>query len=83
MILVKLFYHIKTEKELLEKFLDIWEVLDPTIITGWNSDFFDIPYIYYRIRKVLGEEQVFRLSPIKKIKENIANGEIEIGGIII
>jgi DNA polymerase elongation subunit (family B) len=71
----------KTEEELLEKFLDIWEIYDPTIITGWNSDFFDIPYLYYRIRKVLGEEQALRLSPIKKIKENIANGEIEIGGI--
>jgi len=34
-----------------------------------NSDFFDIPYLYYRIKKVLGDD-VYRLSPIGKIDEN-------------
>jgi DNA polymerase elongation subunit (family B) len=77
----KIILPFKTEKELLAKFLDVWEVLDPTIVTGWNSDFFDMPYIYYRIRKVLGQDEVLRLSPIRKIKENLQLGEIEIGGI--
>ena len=38
----------KSEKELLNGFLDLWIKLDPTIISGWNSEFFDIPYLYYR-----------------------------------
>ena len=58
-----------TEKELMYKFLDKWEELDPTIITGWNSEFFDIPYLYHRIANVLGESQAARLSPLKKIDE--------------
>jgi DNA polymerase elongation subunit (family B) len=58
----------KSEKELLSGFLDKWYELDPTIITGWNSGFFDIPYLYYRIKKVLGELLANSLSPIGKIK---------------
>ena len=57
-----------SEKELLSGFLDKWYELDPTIITGWNSGFFDIPYLYYRIKKVLGESLANSLSPIGKIK---------------
>jgi DNA polymerase elongation subunit (family B) len=56
-----------SEKELLSGFLDKWYELDPTIITGWNSGFFDIPYLYYRIKKVLGEPLANSLSPINKI----------------
>jgi DNA polymerase elongation subunit (family B) len=56
-----------TEKDLLNGFLDKWYELDPTIITGWNSGFFDIPYLYYRIKKVLGETIAATLSPINKI----------------
>lgn len=59
-----------TEKELMYKFLDKWEELDPTIITGWNSEFFDIPYLYHRISKVLGQSEAVRLSPLKRVDEN-------------
>ena len=48
--------------------LDLWIKLDPTIISGWNSEFFDIPYLYYRISKVLNEDIAQFLSPIKKVK---------------
>jgi DNA polymerase elongation subunit (family B) len=61
------------ENTLLRKFLNKWEQLDPTIVVGYNSDFFDIPYIYYRIKKRLGDE-VYRLSPVGKIEENLSNG---------
>jgi DNA polymerase elongation subunit (family B) len=73
----------KNEADLLSKFLDKWEEFDPTIITGWNSSFFDVPYLYYRIQKVLGDRYANRLSPIKKIKTNgwNENQPIEIGGV--
>jgi DNA polymerase elongation subunit (family B) len=61
------------ENTLLRKFLNKWEQMDPTIVVGYNSDFFDIPYLYYRIKKRLGDE-VYRLSPIGKIEESLANG---------
>jgi DNA polymerase elongation subunit (family B) len=55
------------EEELLLKFLDKWEELEPTIVVGFNSEFFDIPYTYHRIKRILGDEEVLRLSPVKKI----------------
>ena len=55
------------EKSLLNGFLDLWIKLDPTIISGWNSQYFDVPYTYYRICKVLGNEVATYLSPINKI----------------
>ena len=71
------------EKDLLKGFLDLWEKLDPTIISGWNSGYFDIPFLYNRIRRVLGEQESLRLSPIKKIitQEFTPDNPIKIGGI--
>ena len=60
------------ENTLLRKFLSKWEQMDPTICVGFNSDFFDMPYLYYRIKKRLGDE-VNRLSPIGKIEVNPYN----------
>jgi DNA polymerase elongation subunit (family B) len=72
-----------TEAEMLRKFLDLWEELDPTIITGWNSGFFDIPYMYYRILNVLGYNEAQRLSPLRKLNftEWDTAQPIELGGI--
>lgn len=62
----------KSEKELLMLYLDKWQEIDPTIVTHWNGDFFDIPYLYYRIKKLLGN-LVYKMSPIGKIKEDLYN----------
>jgi len=69
-----------SEDTLLRKFLLKWEQMDPTIVVGYNSDFFDIPYLYYRIKKKLGDE-VYRLSPVGKIEEipTQPNSPIRIG----
>jgi DNA polymerase elongation subunit (family B) len=68
------------ENTLLRNFLNKWEQMDPTIVVGYNSDFFDIPYLYYRIKKRLGDD-VYRLSPIGKIEEVLSqpNSPIRIG----
>jgi DNA polymerase elongation subunit (family B) len=58
----------QSEKELLKTFLDKFEEISPDIIIGWNSDYFDIPYLYYRICQVLNKKQASRLSPLGKIK---------------
>jgi DNA polymerase elongation subunit (family B) len=57
----------QTEHELLMKFLEIYEEIHPDIITGWNIDYFDIPYIYNRLKRVLGDTYANRLSPIGKM----------------
>ena len=40
---------VVTEKELLSKFLDRMGEISPDILVGYNSDYFDIPYLFYRI----------------------------------
>ena len=53
----------KSEVHLLKEFLVFWEKYCPDIVTGWNSEFFDIPYICNRIKKLFGEKELKRLSP--------------------
>jgi DNA polymerase elongation subunit (family B) len=55
------------EKTLLLKFLNGMEEIRPHIITGWNCDAFDIPYIFNRIKNILGVSNAYRLSPIKEM----------------
>ena len=55
------------EHTLLQKFLYQYYEIQPTIITGWNIDFFDIPYLYNRMVQILGEEMARTLSPIKDV----------------
>ena len=56
-----------SEKDLLYDFLNFWCSNYPDIITGWNTEFFDIPYLVNRIKKVLGEDDAKRLSPWKSV----------------
>jgi DNA polymerase elongation subunit (family B) len=46
----------KNEDELLRKFLKYWSKNHPDIITGWNSTYFDIPYLINRIGRLFGED---------------------------
>ena len=72
-----------SEKELIKRFLDKLEELDPTILVGYNSEYFDMPYLYFRIKQVMGEDEVLRLSPIRKVDYRDFNGEhqITVGGV--
>jgi DNA polymerase elongation subunit (family B) len=56
-----------TEYDLLQKFLFKYYEIRPTIITGWNIDFFDIPYLYNRMTRILGETTARTMSPIKDV----------------
>jgi DNA polymerase elongation subunit (family B) len=42
----------------------LYEMINPSIVTGWNIDFFDTPMLYNRIKRLMGEKQANRLSPI-------------------
>ena len=55
----------KDEHDLLSKFLAAWQSkhIDPDVVTGWNIEFFDIPYLVNRIRRTLGDVSAKRLSP--------------------
>jgi DNA polymerase elongation subunit (family B) len=64
-------YYMKCvdEYDLIQKFLGCWQQLDLDIVTGWNIEFFDIPYIVNRIFKLFNEEEVKRLSPWRYVIE--------------
>ena len=70
-----------TESELLKSILRYWMDVKPTIVTGWNTNNFDIPYLYNRISKVLGEEFANALSPIQIVKYNPNKKMYRIAGV--
>jgi DNA polymerase elongation subunit (family B) len=53
------------EYDLLNDFISWWMIEEntPEVITGWNSELYDIPYLVRRIDRVLGEKLMKRLSP--------------------
>ena len=53
------------EYDLLNDFINWWMIEDntPEVITGWNSELYDIPYIVRRLDRVLGEKLMKRMSP--------------------
>ena len=57
----------ESELHLIKEFLIFWENHQPDIITGWNTEFFDIPYLCNRINNLCGEDEVKRLSPWRSV----------------
>ena len=58
-----------TENELLENFLKWWTENTPDILTGWNVNLYDVPYIARRVNRVLGEKWMKSLSPWNRANE--------------
>lgn len=71
----------KTEYELLHNFISTYQSIGPTIITGWNSNGFDIPYIYNRLRRVCGVQVASKLSPIGKVRYSDRLERYRIAGV--
>ena len=57
------YMYCESEGKLLYQFLQFWGILEPDIITGWNINYFDIPYLIGRISKILGVEAIHKLGP--------------------
>ena len=69
----EMYVKCKDEWSLCKKFLQLWMAKCPDVITGWNTKFFDIPYLVNRFRKILGEDETRNLSPWKYISERKTN----------
>ena len=63
------YFKCKDEWSLCKKFLEIWGRFTPDALTGWNTKFFDVPYLVNRFRRILGEDETKRLSPWNIINE--------------
>ena len=61
------------EFDLIRKFLGWWSSEYPDVITGWNVQNFDIPYLVNRIRKLMGENEAKKLSPWGVINDKMVD----------
>lgn len=63
-------HRCNSEEQMLQSFVDYWEMTDPDVITGWYCELFDIPYLINRISRVFGDSAlVNRLSPWRIVKQ--------------
>jgi DNA polymerase elongation subunit (family B) len=77
-----------SEEKLLRAFMRFLLNKHPDFLSGWNSNFFDIPYIVNRIKRLFNEDAATGLSPIgvvREIEQTLKNGKVKktymIGGI--
>ena len=70
------YFKFKDEEYLLRSFIRLWDSEDIDVVTGWNIELFDIPYIIRRLRVVLGTDEANRISPWRRLIER----KIEIRG---
>jgi len=73
-------YIFSNEKEMLYYFIDVLKVGSPDVITGWNTDFFDLPYLINRMKRVGVRYE--NLSPLGIVylpfpKKNFRTGDME------
>lgn len=53
----------RDEIDLCQQFMDIWSSDPPDVLSGWNSRYFDVPYLFNRFKILQGETFAKRLSP--------------------
>ena len=58
------------EASMLKDFLLFVKTNRMDILSGWNSELFDVPYLYNRIKNILGEEIANHLSPWKIVESH-------------
>lgn len=72
-VLVNLY---ENEEQMLGDFMLTWQSLGIDIVTGWNVQFFDIPYLVHRMQRLFGDSFPKKFSPWGKLKDR----KVEING---
>jgi DNA polymerase elongation subunit (family B) len=75
------------EAHLLKLFVAFWhdEFTCPDAITGWNVRGFDIPYLVNRITRILGDDEVKKLSPWGMVEAKMVSmqkGQVQLFDIV-
>ena len=73
----------KDEYDLLNAFFIKYMEIQPTILTGWNVEFFDVPYLYNRASQVVGKTVANLLSPISQVQWSDFHNRYKIAGVNI
>ena len=71
----------RSEKDLLTRFINAFAEIQPTVITGWNTDGYDIPYLLGRCKKILGRQSINKLSPAGIVTQNPKSKKWKIFGV--
>ena len=71
------------EYDLLNAFFMKYMKIKPTILTGWNVEFFDVPYLYNRACNVVGKNVANLLSPIMNVQWSDFSKRYKIAGVSI
>ena len=70
------FIYCDSEEHLLRSFLAYWQTDFPDVLTGWNVELYDVPYICGRLERLFGEKEMRQMSPWGMVKRE----EMEIKG---
>jgi len=73
----------RDEYDLLNGFFKKYMEIQPTILTGWNVEFFDIPYLYNRASQVVGQNIANLLSPINMVHWSDFSNRYKVAGVSI
>lgn len=68
------YVYCETEQQLLQCYLNYVNRSVPDIISGWNSEGFDMPYIINRSIRILGEDSIKLLSPVENVYSRTTTG---------
>tara|TARA_S200000501_G_scaffold90907_1_gene84156 strand:- start:3388 stop:5931 length:2544 start_codon:yes stop_codon:yes gene_type:complete len=65
------YFRFDSERAMLQKFFEMWDKESPDIMTGWNIDTFDIPYLVNRAMRLFDDKKnpYKLLSPWRKLRE--------------
>jgi len=65
------YFRFDDERSMLKKFFEMWDKESPDIMTGWNIDTFDIPYLVNRATNLFEDRKnpYKLLSPWRKLRE--------------
>lgn len=70
----------RDEQDMLRRFVETWATLRPDVVTGWNIERFDIPYLVNRITRMFGSSMARRLSPWGRLEKRRVAGSRRPGG---
>ena len=71
------------EYDLLNAFFKKYIEIQPTILTGWNVEFFDVNYLYNRAVQVVGKDVANLLSPIGQVQWSEFSKRYKIAGVSV
>ena len=70
-----------SEAGMLTRFINAFAEIQPTVISGWNTDNYDIPYLINRIKKILGAQAIKKLSPAGIVEWSRSRERYKIFGV--